>query len=60
MNKKELMKAYESGLITDERFKEELFKLATTIASKPKKRKKLPVAISEDEFYLLIEKRWSH
>lgn len=56
MNKKELTKAYESGLISDERFKEELFKLATTIIAKPKKRKRLPVALSEDEFYQLIEK----
>lgn len=56
MNKKELTKAYESGLINDEKFKEELFKLATTIIARPKKRKRLPVALNEDEFYLLIEK----
>jgi integrase/recombinase XerD len=55
MNKKELQKAYESGLITDEKYKEELFKNATTNINKPKKRKKLPEAINDDEFRLLIQ-----
>lgn len=54
MNKSELKKAYQSGLINEERFKEELFKLETSTPIK-KTRKRLPVAINEDEFYQLIQ-----
>ena len=53
MNKKEIKKAFEEGLITKEQFQEELFKIE--IAPKIKKRKKLPVAIEEDEFIELIK-----
>lgn len=53
MNKKELKKAFAEGLITKEKFQEELFKIETT--PRVKKRKKLPVAIEEDEFVKLIQ-----
>jgi integrase len=55
MNKKELRKAYEQGLIDEVKFKEELFKLETAVANAPKKRKRLPVALSEEEFYALVQ-----
>jgi len=53
LTKKELKKAYEAGLIDEQKFKEELFLIETT---KPKQRqkKKLPVALTEDEFGNLI------
>lgn len=54
MNKKELKKAYQNKLITEERFKEELFKLETMNAIS-KKKKKLPVSITEEEFVALIQ-----
>ncbi len=53
MNKKELKKAFAEGLITKEKFQEELFKIETTV--KVKKRNKLPVAIEEDEFVELLK-----
>ena len=53
MNKKELKKAYQAGLISEDRFKEELFKLETIIAVS-RRKKKLPVSITEDEFVELI------
>ncbi len=53
MNKKELKKAFGEGLITKEQFQDELFKIETT--PKIKKRKKLPVAIEEEEFIKLIK-----
>lgn len=55
MNKKELKKAYQAGLITGERFKEELFKIETISAMTPKKQKKLPVSITEEEFTKLLQ-----
>jgi len=57
MNKKQLKEAFESGLITAEKYKEELFKLATA-PKKPKKPKKLPVAITREEFTKLIRKTY--
>jgi hypothetical protein len=45
MNKKELKKAYLNKLITEDRFKEELFKLET-INTISKRKKKLPVSIT--------------
>ncbi|MEM4270654.1 MAG: site-specific integrase [Candidatus Pacearchaeota archaeon] len=54
MNKKELKKAFGEGLITEEQFKEELFKLET-LKSEKRKAKKLPVALTEEEFYNLIK-----
>lgn len=54
MNKKELKKAYLNGLINEERFKEELFKLET-MSVFTKRRTKLPVSITEEEFVQLIK-----
>lgn len=54
MNKKELKKAYQSGLINEDRFKEELFKLET-INAVSRRKKKLPVSITEEEFVLLLQ-----
>jgi len=53
MNKKQLKQSFEEGLITQDQYKEELFKLET--APKPKKKsKKLPSYVSPEEFELLI------
>lgn len=54
MNKKELKKAYEAGLISSERFKEELFKLET-MTEVSKRNKRLPVSITEEEFVNLLK-----
>ncbi len=55
MNKKQLRDAFSEGLIDAEKYKEELFKLE--MAPKIKKTaKRLPVAVSEEEFRKLIEK----
>jgi len=55
MNKKQLKDAFNGGLIDAERYKEELFNLE--IAPKVKNTvKRLPVALSEEEFKRLIEK----
>jgi integrase len=54
MNKKELKKAYQAGLIDENRFKEELFKLET-INAVSRRKKKLPVSITEEEFVLLLQ-----
>jgi integrase/recombinase XerD len=55
MNRKELKKAFEEGLIDEQRYKDELFKLATQSQSlSQRKKKKLPVAISEEEFTSLV------
>jgi len=53
MNKKELKKAHDEGLISDEKFKDELFKLETT--PKIKKKKKVAVTLTEEEFIELIK-----
>lgn len=55
MNKKELKKAFQEGLITEDKFKEELFKLET---SKQEKRKiqRIYEALSEEQFIKLLEK----
>ncbi len=52
-NKKELKKLYDGGLIDDERYKDELFKLATT--KQTRKIKKIAVTITEEEFIELIK-----
>jgi len=49
MNKKELKKAYEEGILAEEQYKQELFKLETSPKIK-RKPHKLPVAVSPDEF----------
>lgn len=54
MNKKELKKAFNEGLISQEQFKDELFKVETQVA-KSKKAKRLPVALSEGEFVELLK-----
>lgn len=54
MNKKELKKAFEEGLITKEQFQEELFKIETA-PKQPRKRKKAPVFFNDDEFVALIK-----
>jgi len=54
MNRKELQQAFEEGLIDEQKYKDELFKLATQSQSLSRKRKKLPVAIDEDEFTSLL------
>jgi len=54
MNKKELNKAFSEGLITEEKYKEELFKLETA-PKKERQKKKLPVAITPEEFGKLIQ-----
>jgi len=54
MNKKELKKAFQTGLISQERFKEELFKLET-INAVSRRKKKLPVSITDDEWMLLLQ-----
>jgi len=54
MNKKELSNAFNEGLITEEQYKEELFKLETM--EKPKRKaRKLPVCLDEDEFNALMD-----
>jgi integrase/recombinase XerD len=53
MNRKELNKAFKEGLIDEQKYKDELFKLATQSQSQ-KVRKKLPVAITEEEFTKLM------
>lgn len=52
MNKKQLKQAYEEGLIDDDKFKEELFKIETI--QKIKKKKKVAVTLTEEEFIKLI------
>ncbi len=53
MDKKQLKQAHEEGLISDDKFKDELFKLEMT--PKVKKKKKVAVTITEDEFVKLIK-----
>ena len=53
MNKKQLKQAHEEGLIDDDKFKDELFKLETT--PKIKKKKKVAVTLTEEEFVELIK-----
>lgn len=53
MNKKELKKAYDSGLINEERYKDELFKLETS--EKPaKKPKRIYEEVNEEDFKKLL------
>ena len=53
MNKKQLKQSFEEGLITQDQYKEELFKLET--APKPKKKsKKLATYLTPEEFDKLI------
>jgi len=57
MNKAELKKAYEEGLIDIEKYKEELFNLE--IAPKPKKKKNSRIyeAVPEDIFIKIIQQK---
>ena len=52
---KELRTAFKEGVITEEKFKEELFKLETS-SPKKRKQKKLPTFLTQDEFAKLIDK----
>lgn len=53
MNKKELSRAFQEGIITSEKYKEELFKIET--APKEKKRgRKLPVNVAPEEIQSII------
>jgi integrase/recombinase XerD len=54
MKKKELKQAFQEGLIDEQKYKEELFKLETA-PKVSKQRRKLPVSISPEEFELLIK-----
>jgi len=56
MNKKQLLKAYQEGIITEEKFKEQLFKLETEKKDRPKTPKRIPVSISYEEWVQLIKK----
>ena len=53
MNKKELTNAFNERLISEEQFKEELFKLETMPKQK-KKPRKLPVSLDEEDFNALM------
>jgi len=54
MNKQELKKAYESGLINEDKYKDELFKLETT--EKPEKKpKRIYEEVNEADFIKLIK-----
>ena len=54
MNKTELKKAFDEGIISEERYKQELFTLAT--APKPKLvRRKFPVCVSFEEFIKIMK-----
>jgi len=58
MNRKELNKAFEENLITEQQFKDGLFKLEEEAYQRKlthKTSKKLPVSISEEEFVKLIQ-----
>jgi integrase len=55
MQKKELKKAYEEGIIDEEKFKQELFKLETQ-EKKIKKAKRIQEPITYNEFSKLIQK----
>ena len=54
MNKKELKKAFEEKLITEEQYKEELFK-AETEAGKKKKSSRIYESLNEEEFVKLLD-----
>jgi integrase/recombinase XerD len=54
MNKKELKKTFEEGLIDEQRYKDELFKLETS-PKKESKKKKLPISITPMEYESLIQ-----
>ena len=53
MKRKELQKAYKEGLINDDAYKNELFKLET--ASKVKKKHRIYDSVREEEFMELIK-----
>ena len=54
MKKKELKQAFQEGLIDEQKYKEELFKMETA-PKVSKLRRKLPVSISPEEFDLLLQ-----
>ncbi len=53
MNKQELKKAFEEGLITQDKYKDELFKLETAPREK-KKEKRIYEHVNEDDFIKLL------
>jgi integrase/recombinase XerD len=54
VKKKELKQAFQEGLIDEQKYKEELFKIETA-PKVSKQRRKLPVSLSPEEFNLLLE-----
>lgn len=54
LSKKELKKSFAEGLITQQQYKDELFKLETT--DKPKQARRNYEALTEEEFNSLIKK----
>ena len=55
MNKKELKKAFEEKLISEEVYKQRLFELETTVTPKKRKSNPLPKSVRTEEFPLLIK-----
>ena len=60
MNKKELNKAYKEGLIDEDKFKDELFKLETE--PKKKREKRIYESVSEEDFIKIFKntKKMTH
>jgi integrase len=54
MNKKELKKAFDEKLISEEKFKEELFRLETELKTK-KKASRIYESLNDEEFVKLLE-----
>ena len=54
MNKKELRKAFEEGLIKEDQYKEELFKIETAPKDKKIKSRPLPKSLTTEEFKKII------
>jgi len=54
MNKKELAKAFEEKLISEEKYKQELFALETA-PKQPRKAKRIYESLNEEEFIKLLK-----
>jgi len=54
LSKKEINKAFQEGTISEDKYKEELFKIETKPKQK-RKRRKLPTFLTPEEFNLLIK-----
>ena len=54
MNKKELKKAFEEGMINEEVYKQKLFESETTKKTTKRKEQRLPKSITSEEFKQLI------